>query len=179
MSEPARELWHLDDLIATIVEKIQKEGRPASVIIDAMQPRLNPRDSWIATRAGLIYLANDKRGGMRSFRSGHLQTARSSPKPVAEESAGLEEFADRVLERLIYHGADGDMRSVLDFDHKDAKAAYQERVEALRERADREEPFWKALIAETKKATLRKRSKAARKKLAKLAITARLTADDE
>lgn len=175
--ETAKAFWELPDLIGEIVRRVSGGGRTVAEVVDDMWPiRLKPDHQATVLREGIIRLAND-RAGMRGFRSGHVQSIRSGPKPVAEESAGLDEFADRLLARLVYHGADGSMRSVLDFTEADARAQYRERVEALRERASREEPFWEAMIGETSKGALRNRPKTARRKLAQMAIAAGLTND--
>lgn len=177
--ETAHAYWDLSDLIGEVVARVLATGKPVSEVVDDMAAgetmRLSPEDDWLVRRTGLVTLAND-RGGMRGVRSGKIQSAGVSRRPIPEEEAGLEEWADQILARLVFEGADGIMKPVTDFTHADAENAYRERVVGIRERADREEPFWLAVLDATPDGwTVRRRSASVRRKLAQLAVQAKLT----
>lgn len=174
--ETAKAFWKLDDLINDIVRQVVETGKLPHEVIDALMPvRLRPEDQAAVVREGLIFLVNGRRG-MRGFRSGRVQTVRSGPKALPEESDGVLEFGMRILERLVYVTADGvTERSVLDFTHEDAAAAFDRRVRAVREQADREEAFWSALMRATSHGRpVRAQPVSQRTSLAKLAIAAKL-----
>lgn len=177
--ETARAFWHLDDLLEVIVERVVEERcDPATVIDNLGTIRLRPEEQWPVLREGLRSLANSRRG-MRGFRSGKVQSSGVTRRPLMEESAGLEEWADRILARLVFEAADGAMKPVTEFTHDDATAAYERRVRAVREQADREDPFWAELMDATASGwVLGRRSADVRKRLARLAVEARLTRED-
>lgn len=180
MTMPAAKYWKLDDFVDTAIERVLASGLTPAQVVDELAPvRLRPEDSWRVLREGLISILND-RHGMRGVRSGKVQSSRGVLRSVPEESAGLEEYADRVLASLVFEAADGSMRSVLDFSHDDAAAAYGRRVVGPREQAEREEPFWRALMKATKSGkALGSQPGAARRKLAAMAVEARLSKREE
>lgn len=91
----------------------------------------------------------------------------------------MEGFALRILGRLLFRGAEGGMRSVLDFTKADAEAAYRRRVVGPREQAAREEPFWLAVAAEAPDdGGIRSRPKRVLAKIAKMAVASGLTSED-
>ncbi len=133
-------LWRVDDLISAVVARVVETGENPAVAIDAMSPiRLPPEDERLVLREGLRSLVNGT--GLRTYRrSGKIQSARTHIQPLAEESAGLDDYFDRQLRRLIFETADGRMRTVADFSHDDALHAYSLRVLAPRSQAATEEP---------------------------------------
>lgn len=181
--ETARAFWSLDDLLDQIVSQVVETGETPAEVIDSMGPiRLRPEDQWFVTREGLRSLANGRNGGMRSFRSGKVQTKTMRQRPLQEEAEGLVEYFDGILSRLVFEAADGRMKPVLDFGNDDAKAAYERRVVAAREQANREEPFWRAVMDATESGrTVGRRSQKVRREIARLAIAQKLTTngDDE
>lgn len=178
--ETARAFWHLDDLIAEIVQRWEATGRPPSDIVDGMSPiRLRPEDQDHVLRVGIISLANDHRG-TRGFRSGKVQSSATVLRAHPIEQELIEAMEDRVLARLRYEVADGSAKCVVDFTHEDAEYLYGLRVLSPRAQAAREEPFWLALRKATEDGKLlRQHGKTARKKLARLAIASGLTTEVE
>lgn len=166
----------IDQAIETIVEIVATYGQPVSEVVDDLMPLpFSPDDEERLIREGLISLANDRRG-MRGYRSGKVQSTVTRRMAVPHAKAGIQVWADKILGRLVFEGADGTMRSVLDFTHADALHAYDLRVRAPRERADREEPFWDAVISATQSgARVADKQRHERHRIASIAVQAKLT----
>ena len=178
--EVARAFWRMDDLISAVVARVVDTGETVAVAIDAMAPiRIQPQDEWMVLREGIRSLVHER--GIREYRrSGKVQSAKTHIRPLAEESAGLDEYFDLQLRRLIFETVDGSMRPVLDFTHEDAQNIYELRVNRPRAQAIKEDSFWKTLIEVTSGGrTLATRAVATRRKLAKLAVEAQLTVSEE
>lgn len=176
----ASKTWRLDDLIEEIVVQVIETGKEVQEILHEMWPvRLDEASTDRALFEGLRSLAHD--AGMRPMRrSGKFQSARGRLKGVPEAGAGLDAVAMRRLARLIFATATGAMASVLDFTGDDVAAAYARRVTGPRERANREEPFWKQLGDATRKhGTLRCAPVRIMRRVADLAVTSEMTAEDE
>ena len=172
--------WRLDDVISAVVERVVETGETVAVAIDSLNPiQIAPEDQWHVMREGLRSLIYER--GIREFRrSGKIQSARTSIRPLEEESAGLDEFFDKQLMRLIFETVAGEMRSILDFTHEDALNTYELRVTRPQAQATKEGPFWRGLIEATEAGkTLAARAVGVRRKLAKLAVKAALTLGEE
>ena len=173
-------LWRLDDLISAVVARVVETGDTVAVSIDAMNPiQIEPEDHWMVLREGIRSFVYER--GIREYRrSGKIQSTQTHLRPLAEESAGLDDYFDLQLRRLIFETVAGDMRPVLDFTHEDALNIYELRVSRPRAQATKEGPFWKTLIEVTSAGkTLAARGAPTRRALAKLAVEAQLTESEE
>jgi len=178
--ETATAFQALDDLLEQIIDQVVETGRPPSEVIDGIEPiRLRPDDQRTVIREGLISIANDRRG-MRGYRSGKYQSNPGRRTSLDLETEVIDDYHVRVLSRLVYEDADGAIKSVLEFTADDVDAAYDRRVRAPREQAEREEPFWTALAEITANGwTLDRRTADVQKRIARLAIRQGLTRNGE
>lgn len=173
----ATTIWKLDALLDHLVQEVRQTQDSPTTVIDRLAPiKLDPADEWGVIRAGLQYLMNGNLStGLRGWRkhgtarSGRAQTAKGRVRPVKGQMAARVMFF--LESQMIYEGADGKERGVVDFTAADTQHQYDLRVQSPRDRANREEPFWARLQKETVSGrTLRRASQRLRKQMMDLAV---------